>query len=834
LGSAVVTNQTATVALSSPAGLTINAGIPANLIVAFDVAPTATIASTLQASLFSNGYVTLPAGNDVVAKTNFPARSNTTEVRDGQDSLTLTGSDKAPVSVQQAQTNVPMLQTRLSASSDDVTITSVALTKTGAGGVDGDVTQVRLYWDVNGDGAPDAGDQLLGSGVFTGGVTAIGGMNFTVAQGADRYLLMTYDISPTATEGATMGVRLANNAAVVVSNPDVVASTNFGTNGISSGTPTVQSGVDSLRVTAQDLAPATVLRGDLGTVMAKLTLTTQTGTVTVNALKVSKSGTSILDNDVAAVKLYLDANANGKVDVGELQVGSSATFSAGVATVNISAGLKVGAGDAKVLLVTYDIGVSAIVGNTIGVSIPDQTAFVVGSPDTVSPNGLPFTSTASLVQSADSLTVTLTNLAPATALQGADRLLMGRLSLTMAQGLATVVSLKIKQGGNSTSSADVTKIRLWWDENNNNQVDVIGDVEQTVSDTGGVFDANGEITFALAAGNQTVTPAQPKRFLVAYNLGLSATVGNTVAVELTDDTFVTAGAATVAGAFPLLSTATQIQQAWDVLNVKQVPLAIAAGAVPQQAVVQGQTGVPLLRIRLEASSGTITVNTIRLRRLDPEAGTENAGADADLSLIRIYENLNENDEVDPGEVELANGSFFTGVAALTVAGGYDVSVGQPRDLLVTVNVSDTAQYAGGNVLGDLALRMEDNSYVSVTPNDIVRSFDNVITSHLLDIQQRNGTLTAQRIAVTSSATATQGETNVPMLGVRLVATLDTVGVTALTVGLPAGISGLPTDVVTPGGVKVYKDTNKNGTSTRLRSPPALSVVDSSTYLASQP
>ena len=55
-------------------------------------------------------------------------------------------------------------------------------------------------------------------------------------------------------------------------------------------------------------------------------------------------------------------------------------------------------------------------------------------------------------------------------------------------------------------------------------------------------------------------------------------------------------------------------------------------------------------------------------------------------------------------------SFLTGVATINLT-NYQVTVGTPRDILVTVDISPNAQNIGGAL--DLGLALDHNSYVDV-------------------------------------------------------------------------------------------------------------------------
>lgn len=113
-------------------------------------------------------------------------------------------------------------------------------------------------------------------------------------------------------------------------------------------------GTISVTLTCTDGTTTGILNFDLNVVAATLTLSNNnqpaaqivpgvanfvatsinaapnTANQTVISATVAKSGT-VLDADIAAVKLYVDGNSNGAVDGGDTQIGSNQTFSGGTA-----------------------------------------------------------------------------------------------------------------------------------------------------------------------------------------------------------------------------------------------------------------------------------------------------------------------------------------------------------------------------------------------------------------------------------------------------------------------------------------------------------------------
>ncbi len=136
---------------------------------------------------------------------------------------------------------------------------------------------------------------------------------------------------------------------------------------------------ENLNVSGTSLAPASADQGATGVVVEKLTFqANKYATMILNYLKLTRTGTSTNDADVAAVKLYADANRNGVVDAGETLLGTR-NFVAGVAEFN---GLNFTVNDAgQDLLVVFDLATVAQGGKTVGVQLADTASVGVGTGD---------------------------------------------------------------------------------------------------------------------------------------------------------------------------------------------------------------------------------------------------------------------------------------------------------------------------------------------------------------------------------------------------------------------------------------------------------------------
>jgi class 3 adenylate cyclase len=128
------------------------------------------------------------------------------------------GSPLASNEINTAQ-NLPILQLRLSASAaEDVQITSLTITALGSGNDAAHLSEVRLAFDANSDGAFDpAVDTSLGTAAgfpLDNGTLTFPGLNLFVPASQSRDVLVVYSLNGTAPIGGTFAGRLASTTHV--------------------------------------------------------------------------------------------------------------------------------------------------------------------------------------------------------------------------------------------------------------------------------------------------------------------------------------------------------------------------------------------------------------------------------------------------------------------------------------------------------------------------------------------------------------------------------------------------------------------------------------------
>ncbi len=185
----------------------------------------ALVGSTFGASMASNtqlSAVDITFGNTVVIEGAPVAGGTKTIQSSGPGDLGLHVGRMSPRNqqVKPGTGGAAVLQLALSAGSiDGARVTRVRFTAAGSGSDNGEVVNVALFDDADGNGQAGAGETLLGSGTYTvdNGMITMGGItSLTVSAGTVKHLLLTYDFASGISGSRTF-------AALVLTGGDVSA-----------------------------------------------------------------------------------------------------------------------------------------------------------------------------------------------------------------------------------------------------------------------------------------------------------------------------------------------------------------------------------------------------------------------------------------------------------------------------------------------------------------------------------------------------------------------------------------------------------------------------------
>ena len=510
----------AAITLSAAQTLTTSAKV---YFIVYDLEPDAQAAATIGAEVTSNSQLTV-TNPDTVATTNFPGNSTNITVDDVIDTITMTDTDLAPGNIAQDSDYAP-LRFSLVADQDEAIMTNVRVTKSGTI-VDGDIDAVKIYLD-DGDNSYDAGDTLITSGgdTFSGGPLNISlTASQTIGTSAKTYFVV-YTLNLLANVGDTVGARVvATTDLTITGSVDVVAGTNFPADSTNS---TVIDGVDTVTVTPADLAPANVNQ-DVEYAVESLSMATDQEDATWTAITVTKLGT-LSDAGVTSVKIYLDDGDLG-YDAGDTLISPAITaFSGGAAAITLSAAQTLTT-TAKLYFIVYDLSPEALAGTNVGARVTNATDITLTTPDAVATGAFPVSSSVStILEVPDTVTVTITDLAPTYAFPTQDAAFF-KLSMVTDADSAEFTAIDFEKLGSLTTGR-IENMRLYEDDGDgifDSGVDTILDSD--------LFDASPKTLTLTTAETITTTP---KVYFMVFEPKFNAQLGRTTGIQMDANTRVT-------------------------------------------------------------------------------------------------------------------------------------------------------------------------------------------------------------------------------------------------------------------------------------------------------
>ncbi len=713
---------------------------------------------------------------DVAATTNLPAASGNSTITDGPDTVTVTPTSQAPGSVAQSA-DYSVEQLSLATNQETATWTAVTVTKTGTL-ADGKITTVKIYRDANANGTYESGtDTLISPAVttFSGGSAAV---TLTAAQtittSAQVYFVV-YALDATATPGATVGARIASSAALTVTAPDLVASTNLPADSASSSVTDV---ADTITVTPTDVAPANIIQGG-DFALEKLSLATGGDEAVWTAITVTKTGT-LADAGVATVKIYLD-DGSGTYDGADVLISPAVTtFSGGSAAITLSAAQTITT-TAKVYFVVYTLEVTATESSTIGAQV-SAGALTATAPDVVAGTNLPANSSdATVIALGDTVTVTPTDLAPGTIAQGTANTALQKLSMVTDANSASWKGITVAKTG-TLADDQVTTVKIYLDANANGTFEAGSDT--LISPAVNTFSA-GLAAITLSAAQTINTTA--KVYFIVYTLEAFAPPGATIGASVAANTSLTVASPDVVATtnFPANSSNATVTDVADTVAV--TPTSMAPGSIAQAS----DYAVEKLSMATGADQAVWTAVTVT------KTGTL---ADSGVTTVKIYLDANANGTYEAGSDTLispAVTTFSGGSAAITLSAAQTITT-TAKTYFIVYELSVTA--TAGNTIG---ARVAASGDITLTAPDLV--------SGTFPMNSANSTITDAvdtiTVTPTSQAPGTIAQnSDYSVERLSLATNQETATWTALTV---AKTGTLADNQITT--VKIYLDANANGT-----------------------
>jgi hypothetical protein len=376
--------------------------------------------------------------------------------------------------------------------------------------------------------------------------------------------------------------------------------------------------------------------------VVRATLTVDSGIAQINQVTVQRIGTGA-DADVSTVTIYkqttpgpLPLNLNVDQPLG------SAAFVSGSAAVNIST-TNLTAGTSTILFVAYGISPTGVPGDTLGARIGSSGALRMVSPTTSVSGSFPFaTSTAPIVATVNTLSVTSRDATPGTLLQGATAQAVLRLDVYALPNPINWSSLAVKRIGSGNDS-DIAAIRVYLD--NGDAVLTSADAAVTNSFTLTNGAANVSFNSPQQVGASTAT------YFVAVDVAAGAYPGDTFGLQITTASFNVNSPNTVSTTtLPTSNSGTPtITQFPNVVTVSTLTTTPSSGANP------GALNVAVMTLTLNANVSTAQLLSVKTDR-------SGSSADTDVSAVKLwydYNGIGSFDASNLGQYKLVTLSTMT-------------------------------------------------------------------------------------------------------------------------------------------------------------------------------
>lgn len=522
------------------------------------------------------------------------------------------------------------------------TLNRLTITKGTSTASSSDISAVRVYKDINGDGALDGGDPLLGSGVFSGVNAAVTlSIPLTVTATASR-VIVSYVFSSGAAADATAKAEIASPSGLVFPDPYAAA----GDFPLGSGFTRITDGPNTLNITPVSAAPSVAPPGTANIGMIRLQMQTNTGTSVVDKLHVSLGGT-VASNNVPFVKVYRDANGNAQFDpVGDALLSSGVdifTDLRSTITLTGSAANRTVGTTPVYMFVVADAASDAPEGSSFSIAVATSSSFTLANPaDTPVMVPETFTSGSVTIQTDNSANINIVSVAPAQMTQG-QLYAVALASCSVNVGIAELNRIRVNRIGSSVDS-DIRSVRVYKDQIQdggpfNQNFDLLLGSAPVVS---GVATVN-ITTVTLTAG--TTVP-----LFIVYEVSPTATGGNTLGAGFSNNTYFRMASPNTAvyGNFPFNTGTGVVQVTINPLRV------LEAQPVATGEVFQGTVRNAFIRLKVRSELNPVLWSSLRVKK----TGT---APDSYVTRVNLYRDSNGDGELDAGDERVTSGNnIFVG------------------------------------------------------------------------------------------------------------------------------------------------------------------------------
>jgi len=675
-----------------------------------------------------------------VAGSTTPFVSSSTLIRT-PNTLTVQGESALPAEVFLGQ-EVAALKLILSVNKGKAQVHGFVVNRTGTR-TDADISEVLVYRDTENNGIFDSKlDQWIGEGTLSSASADIEVSTQTLSAGTTQGYFVTYRIGPSASEGHTVGAAILAGGVKVLGVLTSVA----GPFPIKSTEATIKATVNTLLAEGSDLALRSPVQGERDMAFLKLELWADANALFLNQIRVSRIGTAS-DADVDDVRVWRSDTESFNAAT-STPIGSGA-FSNGPAAIALNPQQKI-TPSTQTYFITLSIADLAQPGRTLGVELsssPEAFAFVVSEPNVVSTTSFPLqSSTVSVVQFGNLVSISTASLAPTIADPGQTNVPMMRLGLKTDVSQAIWSGMIVERLG-TTSDADVKAVKVYSDADASGAPSSADTLISSVSFSAGK---------AVLKLTPQILSTTEKFYFVTVDIAPDAQPLKTLALWMNQDSISvnqpnTVSAVTASGAtlFPIRS---------GELTIRKPPVSVlvSAQSLAPASVTQGDLNVPVLKLHLAANKYSTQWTRLTLSRTGD-------GPDTNISNLKLFRDTNGNGALDLSTdtlVSLGTSNVFSGGTAVLQLTTQTITTNQATYFLL-VDISPTAKAATSNGVGILV-----PSALGFTPPDGAASNNFPIYSSTFTIlpTQTGLFVSAQNVA---RPTLQQGATAQPMLALTL-------------------------------------------------------------------
>jgi len=297
--------------------------------------------------------------------------------------------------------------------------------------------------------------------------------------------------------------------------------------------------------------------------------------------------------------------------------------------------------------------------DVLGLEVPAESNFTFGPADVGHSAHFPLPVKSQLqvvMPTLNIITATPEDISPSLVTQAATN--VGVLSLRMAadKTLARVEAIRLTRRG-STTDSDIDLVKVWTDANGNCILDGV----DTATDAAGAYPhlmSYGNETYQSGSVNVVlktpiVVTTAPACAFISYDISQFALPGSSAAVTINSPADFTIGIPNTLelSTWPVSTRGMLVQEVPSKINLGAYDL---AASLRQSGVGQGWIKVPMLRFSLVTEAGNARWSSIRFQRTgssnDP---TASLGKNTDVKFISLYQDSNQNDQLDAGDLNLS-------------------------------------------------------------------------------------------------------------------------------------------------------------------------------------